>query len=1083
MPAFSDWATVSEGIAESVARSRLLDVARKNLGITRSLPEQAALDAAIIEAINAPGNGPPVVTDNAARDVRFPAPTGDQLVQVKATGYFNRFDQAANKFLVEGLTRSAGPVVGSGSKFAKMDGATDDSQALLDMSTAIAGGIGTGEIDVGAAAHFVNTNISLGGHIRPLRGSKLKPAAGKNIHFTGTIDKASPFAFLDLAAAGSTVTIDQNEFADLRWFSPHADGVTADDPVFNNFTGALPMGANALIPKGTYALSNPWAVSGKRGHVYDGGGYPQNIDPGAPVATLTWTGAAHGTMVNVFQSQWCKFAGLFILPGSADVVFDIDKNVGQIGTQCTFERNNIVDSTPNKPGFVGFRISNTVGSNQEYHHFIRNSVQGGQNGQDNGGGHDLSQGMAGVTVSSTLITFDAAWLALGYWVNTVTKRRIHIVGPAGQIFETRVAYASASTGTMDAAAPWTNATAQFAFNRNPSPQDQSTNDTNPLNGVDIVAGSTTVTFGADWLAVGFWNSGIVARRMRIARGGSAVAFASFALSASSATSATHSGGGNYFSLNQFAATGGASGFFMHIVSGTGAGTIREIVSNTLDTLVWGTAATIDNTSVVEVIVPVSLDVTISYLNATQGTLSAAPVFSFAGQYFVIGEGMGIALSTAASYNAKRQISQDNAAACMATGISQAGGSLHSYDDNFTIGGETCIAIGGAISEPCYIWGSNMESWRSMLTNNTFVPLGFFFGRMAQDRIAPSGPMFAYGASASNQIMIGNAIDAGPLPRGTRVHDFSQSPGVHIISIGNSFPFTDVELGYKTFRAGQVTDTAYLISLGEPSSSPQWNWAIQVLTGNRTPSAPQSAVANRIDGFLRRGIFPIDPTTAILDYSTTVEYRDTVQDIIYERTMDDLGNTGTVARPTSNAVRTGPAGRWNLDKTSMGKTHRADATVTSSIGLPNASTLSKDWWMIIERTDNTIGSALGVDGGTINGMGGFNLIGQYTKIRLTAKGDGTNTWLTEVLYLGAVKVSWVLAAIANGASQKNDFAVAGALTGCQCQVAISADQQGIIVQGFVKTSGTATLVGANMTGGSLTLGTVTAYIKVHPFVQQ
>lgn len=97
MPVFADWNGLPAGLAEQIARSRLLEFARKKLGVSAStLPESAIIDAATLEATVQP-DVITVVADATQRDALFPPGNvpANQRVQRLDTNFIERWSGAA----------------------------------------------------------------------------------------------------------------------------------------------------------------------------------------------------------------------------------------------------------------------------------------------------------------------------------------------------------------------------------------------------------------------------------------------------------------------------------------------------------------------------------------------------------------------------------------------------------------------------------------------------------------------------------------------------------------------------------------------------------------------------------------------------------------------------------------------------------------------------------------------------------------------------------------------------------------------------------------------------------------------------
>lgn len=325
MTAFNDWNTLSENLAETISRSRLLDLARRGLGISRSLPESAAIDAAIIEALATANNGPPVVADDAALAVRFPAPLNDQLAQVKAAGVLRRYDQAAGKWLGEGLTRAAGPVITANSKGVIGNGVTDDSPFLAAADAAAVASGGRHEIDLAAfnsdgvalTRVYVNSDLTLGAHFRPNSGTaRIYVGAGKTLTINGPFDPGA-YAVFDPTMPGTVVWGYQRKF-ELVWSGVVGDG-TADDTAALNFWPRMLPDYSRLrsTVRLRCVLTNTWAWDGDHRGIEI---VALPSQPDGQGVELLWRGAYGGSMLYFNHADHPFLQGFTFRPGDGAIV-------------------------------------------------------------------------------------------------------------------------------------------------------------------------------------------------------------------------------------------------------------------------------------------------------------------------------------------------------------------------------------------------------------------------------------------------------------------------------------------------------------------------------------------------------------------------------------------------------------------------------------------------------------------------------------------------------------------------------------------------------------------------------------------
>jgi hypothetical protein len=1040
----------------------------------------------------------PVVANQSARDTMFPTPTTNQRVQRLDTGQIERFTSGA--WLPETITRMAGPVVGTASKGAKRDNTADDSAALTAVSAAISGGTGIGEIDVGI--HLVAASVTLGGTWRPLKGGVLHVPNGVNVHFTGTIDRSTTFQWLQVDVGGS-VTLDDSEGADPHWFGLTGTGVAGDEKFFNQLTAAVAnfCAPNRLPGKGTSKarLANTWVIADKSSQIYDSGVNPKNSNVGeSPL--LEWAGALGGTVVRFDHSRYCKLAGFMVHTNGADIGVETDGYVsGHIGTQCTFERIFVYNDTPNTPNFVAFRINHSAGPNQEYHRLIDTAAFGGNNGQTPpfGTGINLSQGRLTCVNGSAIVTFDDAWLDLGYWVaGAHSDLYVKGAGAGGTDLSTKVTYLDATRGTMDVAASASLTATLMAYNRNSANGDA-------IMGIDVIAGSTTATLNPRYVAFGLWGTNRVNQRAQIANADADISVAAFLPNAITIRTALKSGAG--WKVNQWA------GLVVNVASGTHAGQQRTIRSNTSDTLTWGSDFGLDGTDNLQILTPKLLDTTITYLNATQGTLAVAPKVSIAGAYFQIGEMVGRGIQLGTNYNTKGITSLRADMFYCAIGIEVTGGSYHSDTDNWNQN-ELCFAVGGAISEPVTIARGNAETNRAGISNNTFVPVFNWGSRWSMDCIQPGGSYFRFGPSATVQVMCGNTIDplTGGLPKGSVVFDLSQA-NAHVVSIGQSMPYKDSELGLKTLSDANIAGS-YWLGLGDTAydfgDGVARNYSIRAFTRNRRPAAPRFALYNEVDGIVSLGCPDIDLSgeyPKLLRPGQTLAVSEHDSGIVREYTrLNDEDQGGVVGGSLGQRIRGFDQGTVRslvgsgglaFDLWDMGRTLRCDPT-SGTIFLsanPAVFTASKlGWWCEILHdadTDNFVYLQFGA--ATFNGYPAVSLVGRYARVRIE---------LIEVLAgpiprfdvtvlnrgvrknpagPGALGAQWDPASIAAAGRLRQQFNVSGAFPGMFVECAQSVDLQGLQRTVDIDSNNHISVSLYNPTGAAIDLAAHDIRFKVDP----
>lgn len=1030
----------------------------------------------------------PAVANAGARDAAFPAPQTGQIVERDDTGERERYDGLGWK--ANGQTRRAGAEISTGAKGAVRNDAADDSGVINGISAAL-GATGVGVIDYGT--HRIAGNTTLTGHWRPARGGKLHVLNGVTLHIAGTIDKSVTWQWI-VADVGSIIAVDEPDDFDPRWIGLLGTGVAGDEVFLNKLAALAPAagyGKFRLHPKpgSNTKLAATWLEQNKSGLLHDTGLDPRNSNYNE-VPLVEWAGAAGGTMVKFDRMRFSRLAGFSMRPNNADVAIDIDGGGAGIGTQCQIERIFVHDDAPGKPNFVAFRINISGWANQEYHRLVDSAAWGGQNGTFKEGGHDLAQGLVSVDAGSNVVTFSASMLAqmanFQPWDAGVVNRAILIIGPAGQQLVTTVTYASANTGTLAVNAPWTNHAALAAFNRNSA-------NPNPLDGINLSRLNAVVEFNATWLAFGFWNNLVNAKRIRIARADADVSVAALVPTGSTGTTLTRTGAN--WKENQW------KGQVVDISAGAGIGQQREIVSNTNDTLVWSlplVTALDAVTTNFQILKPKVLDTTITYTSPTTGTLAAAPKIALAGAYFFFGEGMGDGLKVGTNFNTKGIRTERVDTFYFAIGHEITGGSHHSDYDNFNQN-DLCFAVGGAISEPITISRMNGESNLGIFRNDTFQPVVIWGSRWAPDRVAPGKGFFRYGGAATVQIMIGNSIDTpvGGMPRGSKVHDFQSdvtNGSPKLVSIGNVFPLNDEDMGYNTLSE-DASSSGYVLSIAESSST--MNWVIRGFTKNRNPGQTRFGMAWMFDGWVYRGARKVAPDLNELREGQTVESADPATGMIIEDTrIDDTALTnnerGTLVKrfrmPNTQDTLRNVAGSWNID----GKQGRLRLDCTAGdifLGLP--SNLPVGWEFEAIKVDNTdnIANVSAGGGGTFNGMAGINLIGQFTKLkgRVVSNVAGVNTFECEATPAprknpagpGAIGAQWDPPNIAAGAQLVQQFNIKGAVLGMRVEMSLSLDLQGMVNRCYVDSAGHVTVIIRNGTAAGIDLAALDTRFWLHP----
>ena len=211
-----------------------------------TLPQLAtilgALPANVVAALQVFAVTPPVA-NAAARDALIPAPQVNQRVLRLDNGTIERFGApatGANKWLVDGLTRAAGPIVASHAKGLVGDGVTDDGPFLAAADAAAVASGGRHELDLSLVPTkvLINSNLTLSAHFRPNNGAaKIAIAAGKTLNINGPFDPALYRCF-DLSLGGIVNWGQISAFA-LEWFVV-GDGAADDSQALNLIAQYLP---------------------------------------------------------------------------------------------------------------------------------------------------------------------------------------------------------------------------------------------------------------------------------------------------------------------------------------------------------------------------------------------------------------------------------------------------------------------------------------------------------------------------------------------------------------------------------------------------------------------------------------------------------------------------------------------------------------------------------------------------------------------------------------------------------------------------------------------------------------------------
>jgi len=314
----------------------------------------------------------------AARDAFYTAPVGEELAWNRQTGFIQRRDAVLARWLNDGVTGGAGPLVRASSKGAWGDGAHNDRQALIDMDTAAAT-VGRGEVNAGL--YRVDANMSFSNHLTLTDNAVLQPNVGVNIDINGEFD-ASLQKHFDLSLGG-TVKFTNNKTVTvfyLEHWGVVGDGVTDDTAAFNACLAAIPNNAVLRpLPRRKF-LCGTLVLSG-RFQVEIDSGLKAGYDDGVP--EILYNGAAGGFPFVLDRCRKCRVTGLnitinrvgheagtgFLLSGYGTRDYnnvDTGINLG-IGSICSITYCKVFNAFNTDCQAVDICRYATI-QNQEYHH-------------------------------------------------------------------------------------------------------------------------------------------------------------------------------------------------------------------------------------------------------------------------------------------------------------------------------------------------------------------------------------------------------------------------------------------------------------------------------------------------------------------------------------------------------------------------------------------------------------------------------------------------------------------------------------------------------------------------------------------
>ena len=319
----------------------------------------------------------PVVASTSERDLLYSTPSRDQRVHLRTTGEVQRFDG------VSWIADIAGGIGGyydvkAGTSPAIGDGVTDDRAHVASSDTA-AQVLGQALL-FRPGTYAIASNLTITSPVTLLPGAKLKPASGVTVTIAGAVD-APPAAIVDTSAGGN-LAFTGNTHIDRylpQWWGVVGDQTTDDQPALTKMIAAIPDYARVFFPARLHMkLGATLLLSDRQGIVFETGLSAQSAATSSHAPSFYWAGGAGGTMISLDKCRYCAVRGFLMVPNgttNANICFDLDGYAsGHIGSGCMVE-DNFCQQTAVNASFVFCRISETVISNQEYHHIRRNVAE------------------------------------------------------------------------------------------------------------------------------------------------------------------------------------------------------------------------------------------------------------------------------------------------------------------------------------------------------------------------------------------------------------------------------------------------------------------------------------------------------------------------------------------------------------------------------------------------------------------------------------------------------------------------------------------------------------------------------------
>lgn len=189
--------------------------------------------------------------DAAARNAGFPAPSGNELADLIAEGVRTRYDQAKGRWLAEGVTGTAGPVVRTGAKGGWGDGTHNELQAFVDADAATAA---AGFHEVLPGTWRIDASVVLTGGLRPVRGAILQANAGAIVDIQGVFE-AGDWPVFDESLGGRFIFTNNKRMSAIKaaWWGAKFDG-TDDAPAVQRAVNAAPNYCLVTCPIGNYEM-------------------------------------------------------------------------------------------------------------------------------------------------------------------------------------------------------------------------------------------------------------------------------------------------------------------------------------------------------------------------------------------------------------------------------------------------------------------------------------------------------------------------------------------------------------------------------------------------------------------------------------------------------------------------------------------------------------------------------------------------------------------------------------------------------------------------------------------------------------